>query len=133
MRFDAIVQSCVKGQAIALGALVVKTNKPSRTAFAHGSIWGTGVTFPSNPPAGIPWDEWCRLASIFGSLAGACQVSSHRPLASKRRGTPIVEGKRRLEHVPEKLNDFFDKNMLQSVDLKRFPLDRVESPDRKTL
>ena len=38
-----------------------------------------------------------------------------------------------LEHVPEKLNDFSDKNMLQLIDLERFPLDRVIPPDRKTL
>jgi len=38
-----------------------------------------------------------------------------------------------LEHVLEKLNDFSDENMLQLIDLERFPLDRVESPDRKTL
>jgi hypothetical protein len=38
-----------------------------------------------------------------------------------------------LEHVPEKLNDFSDKNMLQSIDLERFLPDRVIPPDRKTL
>ncbi|QXX74192.1 hypothetical protein MHY1_01002 [Methylovirgula sp. HY1] len=38
-----------------------------------------------------------------------------------------------LEHVPEKLNDFSDKNMLQLIDLECFPLDRMSPPDRKTL
>ena len=28
----------------------------------------------------------------------------------------------RTEHVPEKLNDFSDKNMLQFIDLERFPI-----------
>ncbi|MHB8884900.1 MAG: hypothetical protein ACYC5H_07405 [Methylovirgula sp.] len=62
-----------------------------------------------------------------------------------RNPSPSGEGGRRsrpggvrreenaLEHVPEKLNDFSDKNMLQLIDLERFPFDRVIPPDRKTL
>ncbi len=38
-----------------------------------------------------------------------------------------------LEHVPEKLPDFSDKNMLRSIDLERFLSDRMSSSDRKTL
>ena len=38
-----------------------------------------------------------------------------------------------LEHVPAKLNDFSDKNMLHSIDLEHVPFDRVSLPDRKTL
>ena len=38
-----------------------------------------------------------------------------------------------LEHVPEKLNDFSDKNMPQLVDFERFLLDRMIPSGRKTL
>jgi hypothetical protein len=37
----------------------------------------------------------------------------------------------RLEHVPKKLIDFFDQNMLQLFDFKRFLSDQVIPPDRK--
>jgi hypothetical protein len=36
-----------------------------------------------------------------------------------------------LEHVPAKLNDFADKNMLQLIDLARFLFARVIPPERK--
>ena len=38
-----------------------------------------------------------------------------------------------LEHVPKKLTDFFDQNMLQVVVLERILIDRVLPPDRNTL
>jgi hypothetical protein len=38
-----------------------------------------------------------------------------------------------LEHVPEKLTDFSDQNMLQAIDLERILVDRVTLPDRNTL
>jgi hypothetical protein len=37
------------------------------------------------------------------------------------------------EHVPEKLINFSDKNMLQLFDFERFLLDRPVLADRKTL
>ncbi|MHB8884050.1 MAG: hypothetical protein ACYC5H_02990 [Methylovirgula sp.] len=40
---------------------------------------------------------------------------------------------RLLGHVPEKLNDFSDKNMLQLIELERSRFDRAIPPDRKTL
>ena len=39
----------------------------------------------------------------------------------------------RLEHVPEKLTDFSDENMHQSIDFERFPLDLMSPFDRQTL
>jgi hypothetical protein len=38
-----------------------------------------------------------------------------------------------LEHVPKKLTDFFDQNMLEIVVLERILIDRVLPPDRNTL
>jgi hypothetical protein len=38
-----------------------------------------------------------------------------------------------LQHVPEKLIDFSDKNMLQHFDFELFLLDRMISSGRKTL
>jgi hypothetical protein len=38
-----------------------------------------------------------------------------------------------LEHIPEKLTDFSDQNMLQPIDLERILIDRVIPPDRNTL
>ena len=46
---------------------------------------------------------------------------------------PINPGTRQLEHVPKKLTDFFDQNMLQVVALERILIDRVLPPDRNTL
>ena len=60
--------------------------------------------------------------------SGALIVSGNR---GKPDGMPPQECG--LKHVPEKLNDFSNKNMLQPIDLERFPLDRVSPPDRKTL
>ena len=36
-----------------------------------------------------------------------------------------------LEHVPAKLHDFADKNMLQLIDLARFLFAQVIPPERK--
>jgi hypothetical protein len=33
----------------------------------------------------------------------------------------------RLEHVPEKLTDFSDKNMLQPIESAQFLIDRIDS------
>jgi hypothetical protein len=38
-----------------------------------------------------------------------------------------------LEHVPEKLTDFSDKNMLQLFDFERFLPDQMIPSGRKTL
>jgi hypothetical protein len=38
-----------------------------------------------------------------------------------------------LEHVPEKLNDFSDQNMLQSIDFEHLPFARVIQPRAKML
>jgi hypothetical protein len=38
-----------------------------------------------------------------------------------------------LEHVPKKLIDFFDQNMLQLIDVERFLIAWVTAPKRKTL
>ncbi len=37
------------------------------------------------------------------------------------------------EHVPKKLPDFFDKNMLHFIDFERFLFDRTIPSDQKTL
>jgi hypothetical protein len=36
-----------------------------------------------------------------------------------------------LEHVPKKLTDYFDKNLLRQFDPARFPVDRMVTCDRK--
>jgi hypothetical protein len=38
-----------------------------------------------------------------------------------------------LEHVPEKLTDFSDQNMLQEIDFERILIDRTIPSDRNTL
>jgi hypothetical protein len=38
-----------------------------------------------------------------------------------------------LEHVPEKLTDFSDQNMLQEIDFERILIDRMIPSDRNTL
>jgi hypothetical protein len=38
-----------------------------------------------------------------------------------------------LEHVPKKLTDFFDQNMLQLVELERFLFDQMIPSDREAL
>jgi hypothetical protein len=38
-----------------------------------------------------------------------------------------------LEHVPKKLLDFFDEDMLQLFDFERFPIDHVIPRDREAL
>ncbi|MHB8883690.1 MAG: hypothetical protein ACYC5H_01160 [Methylovirgula sp.] len=55
------------------------------------------------------------------------------PISSVARRAFSAWGGRRLEHVPEKLNDFSDKNMLQPIDFERFLLDRMIPSGRKTL
>jgi len=45
----------------------------------------------------------------------------------------IPATRRSLEHVPEKLVDFSDQNMLQLFDFERFLLDWMIPSDRKTL
>jgi hypothetical protein len=37
------------------------------------------------------------------------------------------------EHVPKKLTDFFDQNMLQLVELERFLFDQMIPSDREAL
>ena len=38
---------------------------------------------------------------------------------------PAVSRQRALEHVPKKLRDFFDKDMLQLFEIERFLFDHV--------
>jgi hypothetical protein len=45
------------------------------------------------------------------------------PLPTTHDGTP--------EHVPKKLYDFFDENMLQNIDLARIRIDRTIPSGRK--
>ena len=45
----------------------------------------------------------------------------------------LVDAAAPLQHVPEKLIDFSDENMLQSIDFKCFPFDRMSPSDRTTL
>jgi hypothetical protein len=42
-----------------------------------------------------------------------------------------MSGMNGLEHVPAKLHDFADKNMLQFIDLARFLFAQVNPPERK--
>ena len=39
----------------------------------------------------------------------------------------------KLEHVPKKLRDFFDQNMLQLFESERFLFDQMISSDREAL
>jgi hypothetical protein len=41
--------------------------------------------------------------------------------------------KAKLEHVPKKLIDFFDQNMLQLIDFERFLFDQMIPSDREAL
>ncbi|MHB8884890.1 MAG: hypothetical protein ACYC5H_07355 [Methylovirgula sp.] len=71
---------------------------------------------------------WIRKPDVFS--ATVCG-SSDPPLGSiahsGKTGYGFAESALTLtlEHVPEKLNDFSDKNMLQLIDFERFPLDRM--------
>jgi hypothetical protein len=41
--------------------------------------------------------------------------------------------RRYLEHVPKKLHDFFDKDMLQLFEMERFLFDHLIPGDREAL
>ena len=50
-----------------------------------------------------------------------------------RKGLDASAIKNALQHVPEKLTDFSDQNMLQEIDLERILIDRMIPSDRNTL
>jgi hypothetical protein len=54
---------------------------------------------------------------------GKCDVNERT-----EKGQPVG-----LEHVPEKLTDFSDQNMLQEIDFERILIDRMIPSDRNTL
>jgi hypothetical protein len=47
--------------------------------------------------------------------------------------SPLKVSSDALEHVPKKLTDFSDQNMLQEIDFERIPIDRMIPSDRNTL
>jgi uncharacterized damage-inducible protein DinB len=63
------------------------------------------------------------------SLCGATETLSDE----ERRADLSRTIRRHLEHVPNKLTDFFDQNMLQLVELERFLFDQMIPSDRETL
>lgn len=65
------------------------------------------------------------------SLAGF--VQQRKPHVKTLSAAKKKRGKSPLEHVPEKLIDFSDGNMLQHIDCERFLLDRMTPSDQKKL
>jgi hypothetical protein len=64
--------------------------------------------------------------------------SSHGPAKSFVKRLPGVASSPRqgacapgLKHVPKKLLDFFDKDLLQGIDFERFLVDHMEPCDRQ--
>ena len=63
------------------------------------------------------------------------EVPAHDHLQERRSQDPQISGvpTLSLEHVPKKLLDFFDQDMLQLFDPERFLVDHVIPRDRETL
>ena len=59
------------------------------------------------------------------------EVKRHARLEHHRRQADAIS--RTVEHVPKKLLDFFDQDMLQVFDFERFLVDHVIPRDRETL
>ena len=59
-----------------------------------------------------------------------CRRAIFKRLESRQQVAELVP---KLEHVPEKLTDFSDKNMLQLFDFERALIDRMIPSDRNAL
>jgi hypothetical protein len=55
------------------------------------------------------------------------------PRAKGKRRPSLGEARRSSEQVPKKLTDFFEKDLLQLVDIERFLFDRTIPCDREAL
>ncbi len=55
------------------------------------------------------------------------------PRAKGKRRPSLGEARRSSEQVPKKLTDYFDKDLLQLIDIERFFFDRMIPCDQEAL
>jgi hypothetical protein len=80
---------------------------------ALGILYQNSIACPHQGPS-----DNLSAALAVTPVAGAGKQARHRKC---------------LEHVPEKLTDFSDQNMLQEIDFERILIDRMIPSDRNTL